>query len=221
MPELDEKKRIIDYNTVNDPDENYYALIDNGTAGTGKVSIKGLGPANMISDAYSDQDTYAVGDVCIHNNILYVCNTEIDTPHAFDLSEWDPDTLGNYCSKLNGDVTEIKSSLSNYTNYIYNEVLIGKRQGYNLYRRRMDFSNIQCATGTEVSLGTNVLPSGALNPTISDKSFIKMGNTEQIFSPNNMYFITYFIGRNAYFRQGFSSSQTWSLVLFVEYALPA
>lgn len=119
MPELDEKKRIIDYNTVNNPDENYYALIDNGTAGTGKVSIKGLGPANMISDAYSNQDTYAVGDVCIHNNILYVCNTEIDTPHAFDLSEWDPDTLGNYCSTLNGDVSQIKSSLS---------VLIGQLQ---------------------------------------------------------------------------------------------
>lgn len=124
------------------------------------------------------------------------------------------DNLIDACNQLN-------QSLSDYTNYIFDEVLIGKRQGYNLYRRRMDFSNIQCATNTEVLLGTNVLPSGALNPTISDKSFIKMGNTEQIFSPNNMYFITYFIGRNAYFRQGFSSSQTWSLILFVEYALPA
>lgn len=112
MPELDEKKRIIDYNTVNDPDENYYVLVDNGTEGTGKANVKEIGPGNMISDAYSDQDTYAVGDVCIHNNILYVCNTEIDTPHAFDLSEWDPDTLGNYCSNLNGDVSEIKQSLS-------------------------------------------------------------------------------------------------------------
>ena len=106
MPELDEKKRIIEYDTVNDPDENYYALIDNGTAGTGKVSIKGLGPADMISDVYDATSTYKVGDVCIHNNKLYVCNTDIDTPHAFDLSEWDPDTLGNY-------VSEIKSSLSN------------------------------------------------------------------------------------------------------------
>ena len=113
MPELDERKRIIEYNTVNDPDENYYVLVDNGTEGTGKANVKKIGPGNMISDAYSDQDTYAVGDVCIHNNILYVCNTEIDTPHAFDLSEWDPDTLGNYCSKLNGDVTEINQSLSN------------------------------------------------------------------------------------------------------------
>ena len=120
MPELDEKKRIIDYNTVNDPDENYYVLVDNGTEGTGKANVKEIGPGNMISDAYSDQDTYAVGDVCIHNNILYVCNTEIDTPHAFDLSEWDPDTLGNYCSKLNADTTEIKQSLSNLgTFYTY------------------------------------------------------------------------------------------------------
>lgn len=112
MPELDGKKRIINYETVTNPDENYYVPVDNGTEGTGKVSVKMVGPSDMISDAYSDQDTYAVGDVCIHNNILYVCNTEIDTPHAFDLSEWDPDTLGNYCSKLNGDVNEINQSLS-------------------------------------------------------------------------------------------------------------
>lgn len=106
MPELDEKKRIIAYDTVNDPDENYYALIDNGTAGTGKVSIKGLGPADMISDQYSDSSTYKVGDLCIHNNKLYVCTVAINTPHAFNLSEWELDTLGNYAS-------EIKQSLSN------------------------------------------------------------------------------------------------------------
>lgn len=105
MPELDEKKRIIAYDTVNDPDENYYALIDNGTAGTGKVSIKGLGPADMISDQYSDSSTYKVGDLCIHNNKLYVCTVAINTPHAFNLSEWELDTLGNYAS-------EIKQSLS-------------------------------------------------------------------------------------------------------------
>ena len=139
MPELDEKKRIIDYDTVNDPDENYYALIDNGTAGTGKVSIKGLGPANMISDAYSDQDTYAVGDVCIYNNILYVCNTEIDTPHAFDLSEWDPDTLGNYCSKLNGDVTEINSSLSQLK--IHHDTLSGTTDNSGRLFSNYDISN--------------------------------------------------------------------------------
>ena len=106
MPELDEKKRIIAYDTVNDPDENYYALIDNGTAGTGKVSIKGLGPADMISDQYSDSSTYKVGDLCIHNNKLYVCTVAINTPHAFNLSEWELDTLGNYAS-------QIKQSLSN------------------------------------------------------------------------------------------------------------
>ena len=117
MPEVDERKRIIDYNTVNEPDENYYVLVDNGTEGTGKANVKEIGPGNMISDAYSDQDTYAVGDVCIHNNILYVCNTEIDTPHAFDLSEWDPDTLGNYCSKLNGDVNEINTNLTDFATW--------------------------------------------------------------------------------------------------------
>lgn len=116
MPELDEKKRIIAYDTVNDPDENYYALIDNGTAGTGKVSIKGLGPADMISDQYSDSSTYKVGDLCIHNNKLYVCTVAINTPHAFNLSEWELDTLGNYAS-------QIKQSLSNKANKSWTQIL--------------------------------------------------------------------------------------------------
>lgn len=108
MPELDEKKRIIAYDTVNDPDENYYALIDNGTAGTGKVSIKGLGPADMISDQYSDSSTYKVGDLCIHNNKLYVCTVAINTPHAFNLSEWELDTLGNYASEIKQSLSDLK-----------------------------------------------------------------------------------------------------------------
>lgn len=112
MPELDEKKRIIAYDTVNDPDENYYALIDNGTAGTGKVSIKGLGPADMISDQYSDSSTYKVGDLCIHNNKLYVCTVAINTPHAFNLSEWELDTLGNYASQIKQSLSQLNSALS-------------------------------------------------------------------------------------------------------------
>lgn len=107
MPELDEKKRIIAYDTVNDPDENYYALIDNGTAGTGKVSIKELGPADMISDQYSDSSTYKVGDLCIHNNKLYVCTVAINTPHAFNLSEWELDTLGNYASQIKQSLSDL------------------------------------------------------------------------------------------------------------------
>lgn len=115
MPELDGKKRIIDYETVNNPDENYYVPVDNGTEGTGKVSVKMVGPSDMISDQYSDSSTYKVGDFCIHNNKLYVCTVAINTPHAFDLSEWDPDTLGNY-------VSEIKSSLSDLIGQLQNQV---------------------------------------------------------------------------------------------------
>ena len=132
MPELDEKKRIIEYDTVNDPDENYYALIDNGTAGTGKVSIKGLGPADMISDQYSDSSTYKVGDLCIHNNKLYVCTVAINTPHAFNLSEWELDTLGNYTS-------QIKQSLSNLTEVVkdYRTTPVGYNGGGRIFIQKM------------------------------------------------------------------------------------
>lgn len=124
MPELDEKKRIIAYDTVNDPDENYYALIDNGTAGTGKVSIKGLGPADMISDQYSDSSTYKVGDLCIHNNKLYVCTVAINTPHAFNLSEWELDTLGNYASQIKQSLSDLTDLTEEYLDFTYNQKTI-------------------------------------------------------------------------------------------------
>lgn len=41
-----------------------------------------------IADKYSDSSTYAVGDYCIYNNTLYICNTTISTAEAFDSTKW-------------------------------------------------------------------------------------------------------------------------------------
>lgn len=48
---------------------------------------------DMISDAYDPTATYAVGDYCIYNNILYRCNTAIATGEAFTPAKWDATTV--------------------------------------------------------------------------------------------------------------------------------
>ena len=79
-----------------------------------KISVDGFNlnisdakARNMISDKYDpDNGTYVVGDTCINDDILYICNTDIDTPEAFDSSKWDADTIGHYCSELKSNLTE-------------------------------------------------------------------------------------------------------------------
>ena len=68
----------------------------------------------MISDEYDPTNgTYEVGDTCINNNKLYICNTDIDTPEDFDPSKWDEDTIGHYCSELKSNLTQLPESGSN------------------------------------------------------------------------------------------------------------
>ena len=39
---------------------------------------------DIVSDEYSATNTYAVGDYCIRENVLYKCKTAITTGEAFD-----------------------------------------------------------------------------------------------------------------------------------------
>lgn len=41
-----------------------------------------------IADPYSNQATYIVGNYCVYNNILYICNTDINAPETFNPSKW-------------------------------------------------------------------------------------------------------------------------------------
>lgn len=58
---------------------------------------------DMISDAYGSTATYAVGDYCIYNNVLYKCNTAIATPEAFTPAKWDATTVADEI-KANSDM---------------------------------------------------------------------------------------------------------------------
>ena len=79
---------------------------------------------NNISDAYSDQKTYAVGDYCIYNNSLYKCITEITTAESFDSAKWkltsidkllgnnDISSIGD--GTVTGGLTTLNDNLTNH-----------------------------------------------------------------------------------------------------------
>jgi len=71
-----------------------------------KVITDALEAAKALCAApYNSSATYAVGDYCIYNNILYCCNTAIATPEAFNGSHWTATTVS-------GELKTVKSTVS-------------------------------------------------------------------------------------------------------------
>lgn len=48
---------------------------------------------SVIGDQYDSTQTYAVGDTCIYNNVLYKCTTAITQAEAWDSSHWQATTV--------------------------------------------------------------------------------------------------------------------------------
>ena len=67
----------------------------------------GSSTAGLVSDNFSETDTYDLGDYCIHNNTLYVCINAITTPGAWDLSDWQATNAGIQLSSLNSALTTL------------------------------------------------------------------------------------------------------------------
>ena len=78
------------------------------------------GFADNLADEYDATATYAVGDLCIHDNVLYRCNTAISTPEAWNSIHWtatsvdtELDTISNDLGTLDGTVSGISSEIGN------------------------------------------------------------------------------------------------------------
>jgi hypothetical protein len=61
--------------------------------------------AGLVSDNFSETDTYDLGDYCIHNNTMYVCINAITTPGPWDLSDWQATNAGLELNSLNSALT--------------------------------------------------------------------------------------------------------------------
>lgn len=44
--------------------------------------------SKIVADEYDNTSTYAVGDYCIHEGTLYVCNTDISTAEEWNATHW-------------------------------------------------------------------------------------------------------------------------------------
>lgn len=61
------------------------------------------GFADNLADEYDPTATYAVGDLCLHNNTLYRCNTDISTPEAWNSIHWTQTSLAEDKVSKSGD----------------------------------------------------------------------------------------------------------------------
>ena len=160
------------------------------------------------------------------------------TTHAgygLDIEEYVGSTLWSSLGLRSGDITltnktwdgtnaslataisAIKQSLTDSRNYPTDstELLIGKRNGLNLYRKYLHITNVTVNISTPLLLSSVFFPTGAGNVSISDKSMIITGSLR--IPANSMHSIVYVDGSAIYWRQSWSSSATWELQIWVEY----
>lgn len=72
---------------MNMPDENDKFSIEHFNTNTQALDIVGK------PDEYKNTKTYEVGDLCIHNNILYKCITAVETAEEFNAEKWEVTSL--------------------------------------------------------------------------------------------------------------------------------
>ena len=90
------------------------ALSDASSAGTtaSGADAKASGSIASIADQFDTTATYAVNDLVIYNNLLYICTTAVTTPGAWTGStNWERTTLENQIDNINiesiGDIDDV------------------------------------------------------------------------------------------------------------------
>lgn len=75
--------------------------------GVSQQFVDAVAQKQLISDKYSDESTYAVGDFCIYEDSLYVCNTAISTPEAWNSAHWDLTRVDEELKQVKSNLTEL------------------------------------------------------------------------------------------------------------------
>lgn len=113
------KKRIIDYETAGEVNEDFYLLGDNGTEGTFKIPVKAVGPIESICPVYdAEAGTYDEGDYCFHDQKMYQCNTDISVPEDFDPTKWDEVTIAEIMASQQSEISTLNSNLAQKANSV-------------------------------------------------------------------------------------------------------
>ncbi|MEE3499749.1 MAG: hypothetical protein VZS12_11690, partial [Ruminococcus bromii] len=72
---------------------------------------------SFLADEYYATQTYAVGDYCIHEGGLYVCNTAISTAEAWDASHWTLTDVGSALEAITSIIPTKTSQLQNDSDF--------------------------------------------------------------------------------------------------------
>ena len=125
----------------------------------------GSSTAGLVSDNFSETDTYDLGDYCIHNNTLYVCINAITTPGPWDLSDWQATNAGLELSSLNSALTNLIKFADAHVDLAANTLTTGQWTRYVLPWNLGANANILGLRAT-ISSGSDtiiVVPSVATN----------------------------------------------------------
>ena len=81
-----------------------YGTGNDDLGGTANAPYYSIGKRKTSASQYNSASTYDIGDLCLYNNIVYVCVVRISTPEQFNSSHWSNILKGNY-SCAEGDDT--------------------------------------------------------------------------------------------------------------------
>lgn len=102
----------------------------NTESGTANAPYYTLGIRLTTDTAYSSNSTYKVGDLCVHNNKIYVCIEDITTSESWNQNHWQY-YIGNYSfvggSNLiaSGNNSHAEGNSVNINGVTYNNASIG------------------------------------------------------------------------------------------------
>ena len=84
--------------------------VDATLSNTSSNTVQNQAVANALAGAYDATATYAVGDLCIYDGILYECTTAITTAEAWDATHWKTGNFGEKVSDLNRQLSDIEEN---------------------------------------------------------------------------------------------------------------
>ena len=97
---------------------------------------------------YSSVSTYAVGDYCIYNNILYRCKTAITTAESFNSSKWEATSILNEINNFFPQIS-VQNTLYNkwvriahFQGAVTGTIYVSIHTGANELQLKFDFASL-------------------------------------------------------------------------------
>ena len=190
MADITTTKRIIELPDASQTitNDDYFA-IDNANGDTGKIPASLFTSTSREADQYDPEETYAVGDLCINNNVLYRCTTAISTAEVWTPAHWTQTTLANEISTLNSSLTDTITTnviLSDIgTTKATKQVTAYKIGRVYVFSTQFALKNISISTVLQVSLPNNYV-------FMLFNAFLRQANVTTGYSiqkdNNNLYF---------------------------------